>query len=119
MENELKSLFDKQIIFQTRLENLPFKNIKDQQNFININILACLDELSEVLRETAWKNPKYIKGGWKINQELNEDKFKEEIIDLWHFVINLSLAADFTSEELYDMFEDKNKINHKRHNDGY
>ena len=119
MENELKSLFDKQIIFQTRLENLPFKNIKDQQNFININILACLDELSEVLRETAWKNPKYIKGGWKINQELNEDKFKEEIIDLWHFVINLTLAAGMNHEELYNKFCLKNKINHERQNNKY
>ena len=37
------------------------------------------------MRETAWKNPAKIKYGWKKNQELNEENFKEEIVDLWHF----------------------------------
>ena len=119
MIDKLDSLFEKQINLQTRLKNIPFDDLKHQQEFINITILACLDELAECLRETAWKNPKLINGGWKKHQELNEDLFKEEIIDLWHFVINLSIAAGMDQNELYDRFCNKNKLNHKRQDKNY
>lgn len=115
----LEQLFDKQIILQKKFKNIPFKQQKDRQEFINLNLLACLDELSESMRETAWKNPNYIKHGWKKEQKFNNEKFKEELIDLWHFIINLSLAANLNPEELYRRFCNKNKINHERQKNGY
>lgn len=118
-ENQLRDLFDKQSVLQRKMKNFPLKGNKQKQEFININVLACLDELSEILRETAWKNPKYIKYGWKKTQKLNPELFKEEIIDLWHFIINLSLVSGMDSDELYRRFINKNKTNHKRQKDGY
>lgn len=115
----LKELFNKQIILQTRLKNIPFRDHTHKQEFINLNILACLDELSETLRETAWKNPDYISCGWKTNQIYNEELFQKELIDLWHFVINLSIASKMDADKLYQLFCDKNKENHKRQDTGY
>lgn len=115
----LEQLFDKQIALQTKLNNFPLKDEIARQEFININLLACLDELSEAMRETAWKNPKYIKGGWKTKQEYNQKLFQEEIVDLWHFVINLTLSSGMNAVDLYNGFIDKNKINHQRQKDGY
>lgn len=115
----LSALFEKQQKLQEKFKNFPFNTTKNKQEFINLNVLASFDELGEILRETAWKNPKYIKGGWKKNQTLNNELFKEEIIDLWHFVINLSLASGMNSSELYKRFCTKNKINHTRQKQGY
>ena len=119
MVDKLKEIFDKQKVLQERFGNFPFKDIKHKQEFININILACLDELSETLRETQWKNPDLISCGWKKTQEFNDENFKEELIDLWHFVINLTEASGMDSNELYERFCNKNKVNHKRQDDGY
>ena len=71
------------------------------------------------MRETAWKNPHKIKYGWKKTQQLDEEKYKEEIIDLWHFVINLSISAGMTHEEVFERYLGKNKENHTRQNNDY
>jgi len=117
--DKLDKLFDLQEKFQIRLENLPFKTFQDKQQYINLMTIACQDELLEALRETSWKNPSYIKGGWKKTQEYDENAFKEELIDVWHFLINLSIGAGLTSQELYDAFLFKHKENNKRQDDKY
>lgn len=117
--DKLENLFNLQINLQTRFKNLPILDNKRKQQFININILACLDELSEALRETAWKNPEYIDCGWKRTQGFNEEKFQEELVDLWHFVINLTLASGMSANNLHDRFITKNKVNHIRQDEGY
>ena len=90
-----------------------------KQQFINQMILACQEECVEIMRETAYKNPVYVPFGWKNKQEWNEAKYKEEIIDLWHFVMNLWLAVDGTPEEFYEMYKKKNEENLKRWANGY
>lgn len=119
MDDKLNELFNKQIVLQERFKNIPFKSFQSQQEFININILAATDELYEALRETAWKNPDYIKSGWKKHQEFNQDNFQKELIDLWHFVINLTIASGMNAEQLYNNFLEKNKENHERQDKGY
>ncbi len=107
--DKLEELFKKQENLQIALGNT---NLVGNQKFINIMIIATIDELMESIRETPWKP-------WKKHQEFNQENFKEEIIDVWHFLINLSLAAGMDSKELFERFINKNKINHKRKKDGY
>lgn len=107
--DRLDRLFHKQEILQERLKNTK---LVGNQEFINTMTLAAIDELMEALRETPWKP-------WKKQQKFNQNKFKGEIIDLWHFIINLSLAAGFNSKTLFEAFEDKNIINHQRQDKGY
>lgn len=106
--DKLQNLFFLQEKLQEKLNN----NVYHNQEFINIMTLAAIDELMEAIRETPWKP-------WKKQQEFNETTFKKEIIDLWHFIINLSLAAGYTADTLYKDFEEKNNINHQRQKEGY
>lgn len=117
----LKLMFDKQKEFQTKLGNI--KKIKEcdswKQEFVNQMILACHEEIVEIMRESAYKNPDFVEFGWKKTQIWNEQKFKEEIIDLWHFVMNLCIAVHLEPEEFFKIYCDKNKINFNRQNEGY
>jgi len=107
--DKLKEMFIKQRNLQQKLGN---NNIVADTQYIKDMILALIDEATEALRETPWKP-------WKTNQTYNKTKFREEIIDIWHFLINLSIAADMTSTEVYEMFLKKNKLNQKRKMEGY
>ena len=108
--DKLHEMFMKQIALQEKLG--VSKNIVGNQEYINVQSLALIDEVMEALRETPWKS-------WKTKQNFNQDKFKDELIDAWHFLINLSLASGMTSLEVYRRYLEKNKINHKRKEEGY
>lgn len=82
------------------------------QEYITMMTLACIDELLEALHETPWKP-------WKKNQAFSRELFCKELIDAWHFLINLSLAAGMTSDDIHQLYLNKNKINHSRHDEGY
>lgn len=105
--NQLMRLFEKQKLLQRKLNN-----DMHTQEYINIMVLAAIDELMEALRETPWKP-------WKKQQQLHQDNFKEELVDVWHFLINLSLASGMDADELFSRFINKNRINHTRQKEGY
>ena len=109
--NQLNKLFELQNKLQNKLGTFPLTT-KNRQAFINIQSLALIDEVMESLRETPWKP-------WKQQQTHNEENFKEELVDAWHFLINLSIASGMTSEELYIRFTKKNNVNHQRKDEGY
>jgi dimeric dUTPase (all-alpha-NTP-PPase superfamily) len=107
----LKLMFKKQEELQQRLGTFPLTN-ENKQEFINIQTLALLDEVHEALRETPWKP-------WKKNKLYNEQLFQEEIVDVWHFLINLTIASGLNHETIVEKFLNKNKENHKRQDGGY
>jgi len=119
--DRLSDLFIQQFKLQDRLGNI--KKIKSspemKQKYINQMILAIHEEAVEIMRETAYKNPDYVEFGWKKGQKFDNEKFKEEIVDIWHFVLNLCIVADMDSDELVARFFNKNQENHKRQDDGY
>lgn len=90
-----------------------------KQQYINQMILALHEEAVEIMRETAYKNPEYVPFGWKKNQKFDKEKFKEEIIDIIHFVMNLCIVSGMEPQEIFDRYLNKNKENHKRQEDGY
>ena len=110
--DKLEQLFDKQLVLQMRLNNLPSKDNEHRRQFINMMTIALIDEVMEAIRETPFKD-------WKKNQEFNAEGFKEELVDAWHFLINLSLASGMSSDELYERFINKNKVNHERQDKKY
>jgi len=105
---DLAELFNLQVALQMRLGNDYYHN----QEFINVMTLACVDELFEALRETPFKP-------WKKQQRLKVEEFKEELIDAWHFLINLSLASGMNAAEVCARFKRKNEVNHERQSTGY
>lgn len=114
----LLDIYNKQLKLQEKLGYTKKELIKNQE-FININILAILDELAEAMRETTWKNPKNIKYGWKKTQKFNIGKFQEELVDILHFFINLCIASGMEPIDIYKKYMDKNLENRKRQDKGY
>jgi len=100
------------IIFKRQEQLQKALGTSYDQGFINIMTMALIDELMESIRETPWKP-------WKKQQIFNKERYKEELVGALHFFINLCLAAGFTPEGLYAAYINKNKINHKRQEDGY
>ena len=98
-----------QMLMQKRLgDDLNHYN----QDYIEKMFISIVTELAEIIEETPWKP-------WKSSAKLNQDKMQEEIIDLWHFVINMTIASGLSPEKLYEIFYKKNCINHKRQENGY
>jgi len=111
--DRLALLFDLQQEFQEQIGNGDriYRDNDVDSKFVQEQTLALIDELMEALRETPWKT-------WKKQQTLNHDKMKEEIIDAWHFLINLSMAAGMDSSEVYELFLKKSKVNRDRQTAG-
>ena len=80
--------------------------------FIRNMVLALLDEVHEVLGEVGWKP-------WAKSRHVNEERAKEELVDAWHFFMNLMLAVGLTADELYEGYIEKNRVNLERWQSGY
>lgn len=74
--------------------------------------LAAIIEISEAMQNIHWKP-------WQKNKIENNEKFKEELIDCLHFIINLCISRNINSTKLYYAFLKKNKENIKRQQNGY
>lgn len=113
----LSQIVEKQKEFQEFLKvKLPnsIEEMCEKENIENLvfQILAMFDEVSEALACIPWKP-------WKKVQGFNLNSFKEELIDIFHFLINCCLYVGMSSEDIFNEFMRKNKINWERQKDGY
>lgn len=118
--DRLEQMFETQKKLQERLCTFEkMKDEKDKVDFIKQNIIAVIEEATEILRCTPYKNPNYCKFGWKKTQLWDLDNYKEEIVDLFHFLMNLCIAVDMSTDEFFNIYIKKNNKNHDRQNGGY
>ena len=73
---------------------------------------AMIHEAVELQRTTNWK-------WWKKPAEFNKLEAKEELIDIWHFLIQASLELELTPDDILKEYQRKNEINRQRQKDGY
>ena len=73
---------------------------------------AITHEAVELQRTTNWK-------WWKVPAKFNEQEAREELIDIWHFVVQASIELDLTPEDIIQEYKRKNDINRQRQRDGY
>lgn len=85
---------------------------EDRIEFIRWNVLALEDELHEALAETGWKP-------WATSRHINTDKFHGELVDAFHFFMNLCLVSGLTADQLLERYFEKRSINAKRQARGY
>jgi dimeric dUTPase (all-alpha-NTP-PPase superfamily) len=85
---------------------------KDTEGKVAALCTAIIHEAVELQRTTNWK-------WWKKPVSFNKDEAKEELIDIWHFVVQASLELGLTPEDILDEYERKNEINRKRQKSGY
>jgi dimeric dUTPase (all-alpha-NTP-PPase superfamily) len=120
MDDKLDFLFNKQNeLYKKQLENSEnkMKNLYDiKEPFEGYRIFmlstALVHEAIELQRETNWK-------WWKKENAMTKDKIQEEIIDIWHFLIQLSIEAELDSKKLVEKYIQKNEENLKRQVKGY
>jgi dimeric dUTPase (all-alpha-NTP-PPase superfamily) len=90
------------------------KNLTDEQKleWIRWNMLALMDELHEALAETGWKP-------WAKSKHVNRDAFVSELVDAFHFLMNMMLAVDCNADEFLAKYFEKRGINAARQAAGY
>lgn len=84
----------------------------ERMDFIRWNVLALEDELHEALQETGWKP-------WAKSKHLNEAAFGRELVDAWHFFMNLMLVSNIDMETFYGWYMAKARKNAQRQAEGY
>ena len=110
MEDRLDSIFSLQkgLADMMNLDRYP----KDTEGKVSALCTAIIHEAVELQRLTNWK-------WWKTPTEFNEKEAKEELIDIWHFVIQASLELNLTPDDILKEYQRKNEINRQREKDGY
>lgn len=114
-KDRLSIMFDMQRELQLKYNNgKPMDQFTDDERMPEIrnNTLSCVAELFEALAETGWKP-------WASSNHTNRDAFYREMVDAWHFFMNLMLHTGMTPDDLYAGYIDKNQVNHRRITDGY
>ena len=110
MKDKLDSIF----ALQKGLENMMNldRYPKDTEGKVSALCTAIMHEAVELQRTTNWK-------WWKTPTEFDEAEAREELIDIWHFVVQASLELNLTPEDILKEYERKNEINRQRQKDGY
>ena len=110
MEDKLDSIF----VMQKGLENMMNldRYPKDTEGKVSALCTAIMHEAVELQRTTNWK-------WWKTPTPFDETEAREDLIDIWHFVVQASLELNLTPEDILKEYERKNEINRQRQKDGY
>jgi dimeric dUTPase (all-alpha-NTP-PPase superfamily) len=85
---------------------------KDTEGRVSALCTAIIHEAVELQRTTNWK-------WWKKPSQFNIEDAKEELIDIWHFVVQASLELGLTPDDILEEYKKKNQINRDRQKNGY
>ena len=110
MEDKLEEIFSLQkgLTEMMNLDRYP----NDIEGRVASLCTAMIHEAVELQRTTNWK-------WWKKPTEFNQAEAKEELIDIWHFLIQASLELELTPDDILREYQRKNEINRQRQKDGY
>jgi dimeric dUTPase (all-alpha-NTP-PPase superfamily) len=73
---------------------------------------AIIHEAVELQRLTSWK-------WWKRPAPFHTAAAKEELIDIWHFVVQASIELGMTPSDIVEEYSKKNMVNRNRQTSGY
>ena len=109
-EDRLESIFSLQkgLADMMKLDRYP----KDPEGRVAALCTAIIHEAVELQRTTNWK-------WWKTPTPFNEDDAREELIDIWHFVVQASLELNLAPDDILEEYKRKNEINRERQRTGY
>ena len=84
----------------------------DKEGRVSALCTAMIHEAVELQMTTNWK-------WWKKPAKFDEEHAREELIDIWHFVVQASLELGLEPKDILDEYKRKNEINRQRQKDGY
>jgi dimeric dUTPase (all-alpha-NTP-PPase superfamily) len=105
-----------EIIFKLQKElaqittSTRYPPVKEER--ISLLATAMVHEAIELQRLTNWK-------WWKKPTKFDQTRAREEVIDLWHFLVQTSIELGMTPKEILDEYLKKNQINKERQEKGY
>lgn len=105
-----QAILDKQLKLQ--LEFFPEFLKQDQEKVLQDTLKYMIHEIIEVERETNFKH-------WKKYVPVNEEKVKEELVDVFIFFMNALNIVGMGENELFMRTERKQKVNQQRQITGY
>jgi dimeric dUTPase (all-alpha-NTP-PPase superfamily) len=73
---------------------------------------AIVHEAIELQRLTSWK-------WWKKPIAFDREAAKEELIDIWHFVVQASIELGMSPSDVLNEYKKKNNVNRNRQASGY
>lgn len=73
---------------------------------------ALFHEVVEAERTASWK-------WWSKDSGVDVRALRVEVIDCWHFLISLSIAAGMTPDDVLRIYEQKWRVNQERQAKGY
>lgn len=113
-EDRLDFMLRTQREFQEMVNGYPLdgQDIETKIENIKTSVLAALDELHEALGEVGWKP-------WATSRHINLESFRSELIDVWHFLMNLFLHAGMTGDDITRLYIEKQTKNRARQRNGY
>lgn len=114
--DRLQLMFDMQRDLQLQMKPVgrdpsKLEGVERVQFFKDMK-LAYEAELQEMLDEMSWKP-------WARGEFFNEAAVHGELIDQWHFFMNLCLAARLSPDQLFEMYMAKRQKNIQRQEEGY
>ena len=111
---DLQSIFDEQIKLNEKINPTLYTDINDPEIrrkwFLNFET-ALRQESSEAIDSLNWK-------WWKQDDD-DWDNIKIELVDMLHFWVSMCTVAGLNAQDVMDLYFKKNKLNHKRQNEGY
>lgn len=109
----LQDLFDKQMALNRRIGvNPPEMNEEERVQWVLNYTRAASQELAELIDSVPWK-------WWAKYQSFDQQNARVEVVDLFHFLISLAQVLGMDAKDVHDLYNQKNKLNFKRQDDGY
>lgn len=106
----LEAIFGLQKGFAAYVDGSRYPNGRPER--ISALCTAIIQEAAELQATTNWK-------WWKRQAEFDEAGAREELIDIWHFVVQASLELGLSPADVLDEYRRKNRINVERQKNGY
>ncbi len=85
---------------------------QEQTHWILNYCRAMTQELAELTDSVPWK-------WWAKYQKFDKQNARVEVVDLFHFLISLAEVLGMSADDVFDLYTQKNKVNHKRQETGY
>lgn len=113
MNDKLAHIFELQEKLNKRIGvDTAGMNDEDRIKWVLNYCRALSQEIAELTDSVPWK-------WWAKYQKFDKQNAKVEVIDMFHFLISLAQVLGLTSEDVYNGYMEKNKINFTRQESGY
>jgi len=111
---DLEDVFKEQIKLNEKILPNLYSEISDpekkRKRFLDFE-LALRQESAEAVNSLNWK-------WWKKDEE-DWENIKVELVDILHFWVSMCTVAGLSAKEVVELYFKKNKLNHKRQEEGY